>query len=118
MVTKYGFSDSIGMINYDNGDEVFIGRDWGQTRSYSEDVARKIDDEVSLLLTSVISVLKKSLMKIQTFFITRQISYLKKKRLIEKNLKIYLKNKIIKVKYKKNEKQYQLLSKILNYHFL
>lgn len=50
MVTKYGFSDSIGMINYDNGDEVFIGRDWGQTRSYSEDVARKIDDEVKLII--------------------------------------------------------------------
>ena len=50
MVTKYGFSDTIGMISYDNEDEVFIGRDWGQTRSYSEDVARKIDEEVKLII--------------------------------------------------------------------
>lgn len=50
MVTKYGFSDSIGMISYDNGDEVFIGRDWGQTRNYSEGIARKIDDEVKLII--------------------------------------------------------------------
>ncbi len=47
MVTKYGFSDSIGMVNYDNNDdEVFIGRDLAHTRSYSEAVADKIDAEV------------------------------------------------------------------------
>lgn len=50
MVTKYGFSDTIGMINYDNGDEVFIGRDWGQTRGYSEGVAGKIDEEVKHII--------------------------------------------------------------------
>lgn len=47
MVTKYGFTKTVGMINYAGEDEVFIGRDYGQSsRSYSEDVARKIDDEV------------------------------------------------------------------------
>ena len=50
MVTKYGFSDAIGMINYDNGDEIFIGRDWGQTRNYSEGVAKHIDDEVKNII--------------------------------------------------------------------
>ena len=50
MVTKYGFSNVIGMINYDNGDELFIGRDWGQTRNYSEDVARSIDDEIKKMI--------------------------------------------------------------------
>ena len=47
MVTKYGFSDSIGMVNYEtNDDEVFIGRDLAHTRSYSESIANKIDEEV------------------------------------------------------------------------
>ncbi|MDD7402549.1 MAG: ATP-dependent zinc metalloprotease FtsH [Butyribacter sp.] len=51
MVTKYGFSDEIGMINYADADEVFIGRDFGQTsRAYSEDVAKTIDREVKKII--------------------------------------------------------------------
>ena len=47
MVTKYGFSENLGMINYADEDEVFIGRDFGRTsRDYSEDVAKTIDNEV------------------------------------------------------------------------
>ena len=47
MVTKYGFTESVGMVNYENDDdEVFIGRDLAHTRSYSENVANKIDEEV------------------------------------------------------------------------
>ncbi len=51
MVTKYGMSDEIGLINYDNDeDEVFIGRDLAHTRGYGEDVARKIDEEVKRII--------------------------------------------------------------------
>ncbi|MBU5478018.1 ATP-dependent zinc metalloprotease FtsH [Eubacterium sp. MSJ-13] len=51
MVTKYGFSDNIGMINYADEDEVFIGRDFGRTsRDYSEDVAKTIDNEVKAII--------------------------------------------------------------------
>ncbi len=51
MVTRYGFSDAIGMVNYDNDDdEVFIGRDLAHTRSYSESVANRIDDEVRSII--------------------------------------------------------------------
>lgn len=47
MVTKYGMSDKLGMINYaDDDDEVFIGRDLAHTRSHSETVAGEIDEEV------------------------------------------------------------------------
>ena len=47
MVTKYGFSEQIGMVNYEtNDDEVFIGRDLAHTRSYSEGIANTIDAEV------------------------------------------------------------------------
>ncbi len=50
MVTKYGFSENIGLICYDNDDEVFIGRDFGHTRSYSEGVASAIDAEVKRII--------------------------------------------------------------------
>ncbi len=50
MVTKYGFSENIGLICYDSEDEVFIGRDFGHTRSYSESVANDIDQEVKRII--------------------------------------------------------------------
>ncbi|MCD8120970.1 MAG: ATP-dependent zinc metalloprotease FtsH [Clostridiales bacterium] len=51
MVTKYGMSDRIGMIDYGNeDDEVFIGRDLAHTRSYGEDVAAAIDSEVKRII--------------------------------------------------------------------
>ena len=46
MVTRFGMSDKLGLINYDDGQEVFIGRDFGQTRSYGDDTANAIDEEV------------------------------------------------------------------------
>lgn len=48
MVVKYGMSDEVGLINYevDSGEEVFLGRDLGHSRSYSEKVATAIDKEV------------------------------------------------------------------------
>ncbi len=53
MVTRYGFTDSIGLVNYDNDDdEVFIGRDLAHTRSYSEEIANRIDEEVKKIIDS------------------------------------------------------------------
>lgn len=47
MVTRYGMSDKLGMVSYeDDSGEVFIGRDWGHTKSFSEEVAALIDREV------------------------------------------------------------------------
>ncbi len=51
MVTRYGFTDSIGMVNYENDDEeVFIGRDLAHTKNMSEAVASKIDEEVKKII--------------------------------------------------------------------
>ncbi len=51
MVTKYGMSDRIGLINYeDNDGEVFIGRDLAHTRSYGETIATTIDEEVKRII--------------------------------------------------------------------
>lgn len=51
MITRYGFSDQVGMVNYENDDdEVFIGRDLAHTRSYSEAIAHTIDSEVKKIM--------------------------------------------------------------------
>ncbi len=51
MVTKYGFSDELGMVNYStSGDEVFIGRDLGHTKNFSEGTAQVIDREVKKII--------------------------------------------------------------------
>ena len=51
MVTKYGFSEKLGLINYEQEDnEIFIGRDLGHTREYSERIASLIDEEVQKLI--------------------------------------------------------------------
>lgn len=50
MVTQFGMSEKIGPVYLDNDQEVFVGMEFGQSRSYSEDVAAKIDQEVRRLL--------------------------------------------------------------------
>ncbi len=50
MVARYGMSERIGTVAYDNEDEVFIGRDFQTTKSYSEKVAGTIDDEIKVLI--------------------------------------------------------------------
>ncbi|MFW5631071.1 MAG: ATP-dependent zinc metalloprotease FtsH [Acetivibrio ethanolgignens] len=62
MVTRYGFSDTIGMISYtSDDDEVFIGRDLAHTRSYSESVAKTIDEEVKKIIDDCYDKAKKIL---------------------------------------------------------
>ena len=51
MVTKYGMSDRLGTIAYGNeSDEIFIGRSMAQARTYSEEVAGQIDQEVKAIV--------------------------------------------------------------------
>ena len=50
MVSRYGMCESLGTVSYNSGGEVFIGRDYQNTKSYSEKVAGTIDDEVKHLI--------------------------------------------------------------------
>ena len=50
MVARYGMCEKLGTVSYLSGGEVFIGRDYQNTKSYSEKVAATIDDEVKLLI--------------------------------------------------------------------
>ena len=64
MVTEYGMSDAIGMINYDgDGDEVFIGRDLAHTKSYSESIATVIDQEVKRIVDGCYDEAKRIIME-------------------------------------------------------
>ena len=60
MVTRFGMSDRIGTINYDDdSDEVFIGRDLAHTKTMSEAVAGEIDAEVKTIITDCYAKAKK-----------------------------------------------------------
>lgn len=50
MVTKYGMSDVIGPVSYNDDEEVFIGRDFAHSKSYSEKTASDIDEEIKHIL--------------------------------------------------------------------
>ncbi|MCL2059789.1 MAG: ATP-dependent zinc metalloprotease FtsH [Oscillospiraceae bacterium] len=53
MITRYGMSESMGNLVFsDDNDEVFIGRDFGHTRNYSEEIAAQIDREVKNIIDS------------------------------------------------------------------
>ncbi len=51
MVVKYGMSEKLGPISYDDGGEVFIGRDYGHAKNYSENTAADIDREIKEIIT-------------------------------------------------------------------
>lgn len=56
MVTKYGFSNKLGTVVYgSDNDEVFLGKDYGHTRNYSEAVAAQIDEEVKNIIEKAYS---------------------------------------------------------------
>ncbi len=50
MVTQYGMSDAIGPVCYDSNEEVFLGRDFGHAKNYSEKIASAIDDEIERII--------------------------------------------------------------------
>ena len=53
MVTKFGMSDKLGLVNYGTGnDEVFLGRDFSATPNYSDKVAALIDEEIESIITT------------------------------------------------------------------
>lgn len=62
MVMKYGMSEKLGPISYDNsGHSIFIGRDFGQTKSYSEETAGIIDEEVKRIFDAATELCEKIL---------------------------------------------------------
>jgi len=50
MITRYGMSEAIGPVSYADGSEIFVGRDYERTKSYSERTAGNIDDEVKRMM--------------------------------------------------------------------
>ena len=62
MVTKYGMSDRVGTITFGSGqEEVFLGRDWTQTRNFSEETAGLIDEEVKSIIDKAYNTAKQIL---------------------------------------------------------
>ncbi len=64
MVMEFGMNERAGLVNYGNeGDEIFIGRDFGQTKSYSEETANMIDEEVRKIINGCHTKAKEIIMK-------------------------------------------------------
>ena len=63
MVTRYGFSESIGPINYASSEEVFLGNDFSSKKSYSEEVAGEIDREVKRIIDEAFEDTKRILLE-------------------------------------------------------
>ena len=79
MVARYGMNDALGTVSYLGGGEVFIGRDYQTTKSYSEQVAGTIDEQVKLLIDKAYAhcaeILKKDeekLMKVVDFLMENE----------------------------------------------
>jgi cell division protease FtsH len=68
MITKFGMSEKLSNLVFDENDEVFIGRDFGHTKLYSEEVAAEIDREIKSVIDNAyertISILKENLGKL------------------------------------------------------
>ncbi|MCK5811377.1 MAG: ATP-dependent zinc metalloprotease FtsH [Clostridiales bacterium] len=58
MIIKYGMSDSMKNIVFEQSDEVFLGKDYGHVKGYSEKMASKIDDEVKIILDNAYETVK------------------------------------------------------------
>ena len=64
MVMQYGMSEKVGLVNYGSeGDEIFIGRDFGQTKSYGEAMATLIDGEVKRIIDECYEDAKKIILR-------------------------------------------------------
>ena len=50
MVTKYGFSEKLGPVNYSSGEEVFLGKDLTSKQNYSDEIAKEIDEEIRCII--------------------------------------------------------------------
>ena len=59
MVTRYGFSEKLGPINYASSEEVFLGNDFSSKKSYSEEVAAEIDHEIRRIVDEAFEETKK-----------------------------------------------------------
>ena len=88
MVTKFGMSEKVGLINYDDdSDEVFIGRDLAHaSRGYGENVAGVIDQEVKRIIDECYAKRRALFMSTIMYFMRVQNCFWKKKRFPEKSL--------------------------------
>jgi len=50
MITRYGFSEKLGLVSFSSNDEVFLGRDFSTRQNYSEEIASEVDHEIRRVL--------------------------------------------------------------------
>lgn len=106
MVTTYGMSERLGTINYDSGSgEVFVGRDFGKEKNYSEKTAAEIDEEVSRIINEAYGKCKKLLSENMDKLLRLSDALLEKETIYKNEFEEIFKGKILeKSEYDFDEK--------------
>ena len=90
MVTQYGMSERLGPISFDSsGSSVFIGRDFAQTKAYSEKIAAEIDDEIKRIFDEAM-VLCEKILKEHEDIVLKTAEYLLEHEVMDGNVFAYL----------------------------
>ena len=90
MVMQYGMSEKIGPISYDSsGSSVFIGRDFAQTKAYSEEIAAQIDAEVKRIFDEAMALCREIIKKYDTVMV-KTAEYLLENETMDGNVFAYL----------------------------
>ena len=90
MVTQYGMSEKLGPISFDSsGSSVFIGRDFAQTKAYSEKIAAEIDDEIKRIFDEAMALCEKILTEHEDIMI-KTAEYLLEHEVMDGNIFAYL----------------------------
>lgn len=100
MVTRYGMSDNIGVICYDDDDdEVFIGKDLAHAKAHSEEISGEIDKEVKHIIDDCYTKAKDIILQHEDVLHSCAQLLLEKKRSTETSLKHYFSRKQIPFEY-------------------
>jgi len=90
MVTQYGMSEKLGPISFDSsGSSVFIGRDFAQTKAYSEKVAAEIDDEIKSIFDEAMALCEQILTE-HADLLVKTAEYLLEHEVMDGNVFAYL----------------------------
>ncbi len=90
MVMEFGMNERAGLVNYGNeGDEIFIGRDFGQTKSYSEETASMIDEEVRSIINDCYKKAKEIILKRKYVLESCAALLIEKEKMIVEQLKLF-----------------------------
>ena len=124
MVAEWGMSEKFGLVSFGEGNQIFVGRDYQQTKGYSEQIAQSIDDETKKIIdeahSRAINLLKEKkdlIENLQKILLEKETIYHEEFKLlydgmdIEEVKKIMTENELAKQKYQENARKVALVER-------